>query len=261
MGPVRNSENVIFNYEGRGVLVSKASAEAKQKRRWFFKVENVSDAEEAMKACYQTFYAIAALQAAILVTLHYLGKNVGIATVIDPVAAFALAWFVHYKKSRTAAVLLGMYALGCTLITLGNRAGVNTGDEVGGRNLLLAVLAIYAAYKGLQGTFKYHSLTGTRIVGKNIVKMSALWVLYNVAAISLIIIALAETELRYGRFPEDVVGGALILCILIISAGTAFRILPWTRNKPLTVIEEGSVCPVSRLQSPIRERERGSDAS
>ncbi len=107
----------------------KTSSAVKQKRRWFFKVENIADAEEAIKIAYQTFYALAAIQAVVLSGL-YIFSNVSVANFFDPILMLVLAWFIHHKKSRTAAVMLGMYTVLIAIITLGNRMGVNLTGQV-----------------------------------------------------------------------------------------------------------------------------------
>ena len=111
---------------------NKASSATKAKRRWFFKVENVADADEAIKICYQTFYALAAIQAVLFGGLWFAG-SIPTDNLIDPVVILILAWFIHHKKSRTAAIILGIYAIYIAVITFGNRIGMNLGG--GGKNI------------------------------------------------------------------------------------------------------------------------------
>jgi hypothetical protein len=57
-------------------------------------------------------------------------------------------------------VILGFYTVIITIITLENKTKVTfIADSVnaGGKNIVLAAIALYAIYKGLQGTFKYHT--------------------------------------------------------------------------------------------------------
>ena len=218
----------------------KAPSAVKQKRRWFFKVENIADAEEAIKIGYQTFYALAAIQAVVLAGL-YIFSNVAVANFLDPMLMLVLAWFIDHKKSRTAAVMLGMYTVLIAISTLGNRMGVNLTGGFGGKNIVLAALALYGIYKGLQGTFKYHNFVENKVIIKNVWKMTGLFFLYNFIALGILVsVSLADPRLEQGfwgygegAFSDDVVGAAMMLCIFLASVGTAFRILPWTKNKPL----------------------------
>ena len=221
----------------------KASSVTKPKRRWFFKVENIADAEEAIKICYQTFYALAAIQAVIFSFL-YIMSDVSVLSYFDPILMLILAWFIDHKKSRTAAVMLGMYAVPIAVITLGNRLGVNLTDGLGGgKNIVLSALALYGMYKGLQGTFKYHDLVEDEVIVKNVWKMTGLLFLYNIVAlgillsVSLTVLILGQGLFGPDQFSDEAVGGMLFLCIFFASAGTAFRILPWTKNKPLIAVK------------------------
>jgi hypothetical protein len=133
----------------------KESSGTKQKRRWFFKVDTIADAEEAIKISYQTFYTLAAIQAVVFFAL-YIFFNGSALNLIDPIIILVLAWFIHHKKSRSAAVILGFYTVIIAIITLANKIEMNSGLNRGGRNIVLVAIALYAIYKGLQGTFKYH---------------------------------------------------------------------------------------------------------
>ena len=201
----------------------KTSSAVKQKRRWFFKVENIIDAEEAIKIGYQAFYALAAIQAVIPFALYL---NVSVANFFGPILMLVLAWFIHPEKSSTAAVMLGVYTVFIALSTFGNRIGIDIIGGFGGKNIVLAALALYGIYKGLQGTFKYHRLVGNKVIGKNVWKMAGILLLYYVLVFGILI-------LISDSFSDDTLGFVGLLCIFLVSAGTAFRILPWTKNKPL----------------------------
>ncbi len=204
---------------------NKTPSVAKPKRRWFFKVETVADADEAIKICYQTFYALAAIQAIILGGFA-LFTGTSFVNFFDPVLMLVLAWFIHHEKSRTAAVMLGVYTVFIALSTFGNRIGIDIIGGFGGKNIVLAALALYGIYKGLQGTFKYHRLVGNKVIGKNVWKMAGILLLYYVLVFGILI-------LISDSFSDDALGFVGLLCIFLVSAGTAFRILPWTKNKPL----------------------------
>ncbi len=153
-----------------------------------------------------------------------------------------LAWFIDHKKSRTAAVLLGVGTVYVFVNTLGNKIGIQiVPDGLDGKNIILATLALYGIYKGLQGTFKYHQLSNNKVIGKNIWKMLGLFLLYNTLAFGIFILIALYLKLQqqefwryvHEDFSNDAVDGTLMLCMILVSASTAFRILPWTKNKPL----------------------------
>lgn len=226
----------------------KVSSTSKKKQRWFFNVESIADAEEAIKIGYQTFYALAAIQAVVLVGV-YIFSNGSIFSFFDPILMFLLAWFIDHKKSRTAALVLGMHTVLVAIVTLGNRIGVNLGGGFGGTNIVLAALALYGIYMGLQGTFKYHKIVGSEVITKNVWRMTGLFFLYNAVfnvvlfgifiSVSLANPLFWEKLFGYGEdaFPDEVLGVAMMLCILFASAGTVFRVLPGTKNKPLIAIK------------------------
>ena len=210
-------------------------------RRWFFKVYNVADANEATKICRQVFYAVAAIQAIIIVSFALSG-GAPLTYHFDPVLMLLLAWFIDHKKSRTAAVVLGLGTVYVFLLTLGNKIGIQiVSGGMGGKNIILTILEIYGIYKGLQGTFKYHHLSNNKVIVKNVWKMLGLFLLYNVLVFGTYIMIALYLRLQqqefwryvHEDFSNDAVGGAVILCMILASASTAFRILPWTKNKPL----------------------------
>lgn len=210
-------------------------------RRWFFKVYNVADANEATKICRQVLYAVAAIQAIIIVSF-VLSGGAPLTYLFDAVLMLLLAWFIDHKKSRTAAVVLGLGTVYVFLLTLGSKIGIQiVSGGMGGENIIFAILAMYGIYKGLQGTFRYHYLSNNKIIAKNAWKMLGLFLLYNVLVFGIYIMIALYLRLQqqeiwgyvYEDFSNGAVGGALILCMILVSASTAFRILPWTKNKPL----------------------------
>lgn len=209
--------------------------------RWLFTVENVADANEATEICCRILYAIAAIQAVVIVSYSLTGSAL-LTYLFDPVLMLLLAWFIHHKKSRTAATLLGSGIVYVFLLTLGNKIEIQiVPGGMGGKNIILSIFSLFGIYKGLQGTFRYHQLSGSKINSKNIWIMLGLLLLYNVFIIGIFMAIALYVKLQHqelwGYGDEAVsrhaLGGAVILCILFASACTAFRILPWTKNKPL----------------------------
>jgi hypothetical protein len=140
-------------------MLSQGSSGTKPRRRWFFKVENMTDAKEAMKIGYQAMYGLAVMQA---ITVFYAISDASLLSLLDPVFVLILAWSVHHMTSRVAAGLSGAYFLLALIQVLQNITAVNAFGQRRGivGSLILTVLALYGAYKALQGTIKYHQLLG-----------------------------------------------------------------------------------------------------
>ena len=191
-----------------------SSSPSRPKRRVFFSVRTVADAEEAVRICYQAFYALAAIQAVLIVVLSSLSSPV-YENLADPIFVVVLAWFIGNKKSRIAATMIAAYSVVIILITAGNRAGIQLGT-LGGRNIILAIIALFAAYKGLQGTFKYHRLIKSEIIWKHVVRMLSLFVLYSLVLIGVLFLVGLHPSLErflsgYGeKTVSDVIGVATV---------------------------------------------------
>ncbi len=209
--------------------------------RWFFTVGSVADANEATEICCRILYVVAAIQTIILVASSFT-SNTPLTNLFDPVLQLLLAWFIHHKKSRTAAALLGAGTVYVFLLTLGSRIEIQiVPGGMGGRNIILATIALYGIYKGLQGTFRYHQLYNSKVIGKNVWIMLGVFLLYNGLVIGIFMLIYLYLRLQQQEFwghgdeafSNHAVGGVVMLCMLLASASTAFRILPWTKNKPL----------------------------
>jgi hypothetical protein len=113
---------------------------------WVLKVETEDEARRAIRESSIAFYVVAAVQA------------VGI--VIDPSALwdvmfhFALAFWLGLRASRVAAVLLVVSSGLMILSTSANLLGVASG----GRNVLLAAFAFWAALRAAVATVKLPKL-------------------------------------------------------------------------------------------------------
>ena len=116
----------------------------KSKRRWFFPVKSLKDADEAIRIAWEAALALAVLQGILHAFLIlYSGKYS--ANVFDSFFLVGLGWAIRYRRSRTAAVILLVYSLFVGFITLSARIGTPVaGSE--GKNIILAALLIYASY-------------------------------------------------------------------------------------------------------------------
>ena len=209
------------------------------KRRWSFKVKMVADAEEAIKNSYQVYYFIAALYAVIAGTLAAFG-NTSYGNLIDPIVIFVLAWFIANRKSRIAALLLAVVSVVIFLSTLQNINAANPRD-LGGKNFLFAFICLYAAFKGLQGTFIYHRFMENKVIGTNVWKMFWIFLFYNVALFVLVVAVLFLGDLAVGGIPDNPgrisdAAWIYVLGMFAILLGFAFRVLSWTKDKPLITL-------------------------
>ena len=93
------------------------------------------------------FYVLAGLQGAIGVFLMP-------SMIIDAVIIAVLAALIHTIKSRIAAVLLLLLTGVMLVTTILTALGV---AQMGGKNLWLAVIAVWCGVKGVEATFKYRS--------------------------------------------------------------------------------------------------------
>jgi hypothetical protein len=108
---------------------------------------SIDTREEALKMCKDAalgFFFVAALQGA-------LGFFLMPSMLIDAVILGLLAFFLMKSQSRAAAVLLLLVSAGQATVTLLNRLGVT---QMGGKNIILAVIMVIAAVRAVEATFK-----------------------------------------------------------------------------------------------------------
>lgn len=116
----------------------------KKKNTWFGKIETRDEALKVIKDVSNSFYFLAALQ--IIFGYFIMGVEVIIDGTIFAVCAFLLRKF----NSRVVAVVLLLLSVGGLIVT-----GINKfGGGSGGRNLVLAVIAIWVSIRAIQATFE-----------------------------------------------------------------------------------------------------------
>ena len=224
---------------------------------WLFKIENISDAEIAIKICYQILYVLATVQAVTISIFYVYDSRYDLSSFIDPLIILCLAWFIEHKKSRTAAAILAIYAvmpvaIATIEIVFRNQPGVNLRSSFDHTNIMMTIAKMFASYKGVKGTYRYHHLSHHIVNFGNIWKMAGLCTIYNILVFVIFIFIAVLSHLAqriWGStasvLSDDTLGGALIIGMLLASAGTAFRILPWTKNKPL--ISNENIGPEEKL--------------
>jgi len=205
-------------------------ADYKRKTRWFFPVVTLDDSLEAIKVAYQATFALAGLQAALLCFLMW-STGQWSANIADPFFMIALAWALKTRQSRTAAVVLLLYSILIGFTTLAARVGAPLTDFAG-RNIILAVLFIFASYKGTQGTFGYHRLKKTSVNLRNVSLLILVTfgycALYTVIFIGLFL--LPGTAVWVDELSEDALGLIWFLPVVAIVFIGGFGWLPGTKG-------------------------------
>lgn len=211
---------------------------AKIKARWFFPVRTEEDAIKAIKIAYKAIVTFAVIQALILTGyMLYIGtlnKNI-----LDPAFMLGLAWALRARKSRTVAVVLITYSVVIAFVTLAASVDLPL-TEFGGRNLIVAIIFIYASYKGVQGTFAYHRLTNAKVRVNNVLILCAAiigYIAFSTFLTSVIYLAPA-LETYASTLPEN----SLVFIWLVFSVVFVFfgglRKLPGTKH--LNTLTPGS---------------------
>jgi len=218
------------------ILGDPSTLAPKPKRRWFFKIQTIDDAEYAMKIAYQCFYALAILQAIVLgLFLAFDNEVTGPLNLFDPALLAFLAWMIQARQSRTAAVVSLVYSVFIVFITLSAFTGTPIPGTFGGKNIFLAAIAVYAAYMGIQGSFKYHLLRGSRVNRIKLAKKAGLTTLYVVAVFALIVflIVFAAPEAIWGtpeqQISDDALGAIVLLPMFVTIIFGALGFLPGTK--------------------------------
>jgi hypothetical protein len=131
------------------------SALQKPKSNWFKAINTREEALKTIKASSSVFFFVAALQAAIgiWVATQYqdLGFDAG-ETIIDVTIYGVFAAWLRWGRSRTAAVVLLLASTVALIMTIGAQLKV----VQGGKNLVLALIVLWAAVKAVEATFKVH---------------------------------------------------------------------------------------------------------
>ena len=119
-----------------------------KKNVWFGKIETKEEAIKVIKDSSNGFYFLATLQIVIGYFLF------GFPTIIDGVIFGVLAFLLRQFRSMVVAVLLLLLSVVGVVVTVMNQFGGGTG----GRNIILALIMIWASVRVMQATFKLHKL-------------------------------------------------------------------------------------------------------
>ena len=129
---------------------SAADPKAKTKTKWF---AAITTRDEALKIIHDTamgFFAVAGIQLLLGLFLMANSSNVGADVLIDVPLYAGLAAWLKWGRSRAAASLLLVAALVSAVTTVLGQLRIIDG----GRNMVLAVIVLWAAVKAVEATFK-----------------------------------------------------------------------------------------------------------
>ena len=207
---------------------------AQQKTRWFFPVVTADDARDAIKIAYKTVFAVAGIQAVVLIIFSWMSGSLS-ADVFDPVLMAALAMSMKSRRSRLAASVLFGYSLPIGVITLLARLGSPVTD-FGGKNVILAVLFIYASYKGVQGTFGYHRIHRTKTSVRNVVKLTLI-ILGYVIGVTIVYFGLFFVPASMTAFEgmsDELIGSIWLVPVAVLIFFGCLGWLPGTHGIQVT---------------------------
>ena len=211
------------------------SKKEQKKWRWFFEVITLQDAFDAMKICYMTFFALAAIQGVLMIVFALFFEGWA-DRILDAFLMFTLAWLVQLRQSRTATICLMLYSIYILFLTAAALFGFPM-MEFSWINIILGILAVYGAYKGIQGTFKYHRLQNTSVILKNVLIRTAVIVLYNIIWFGVLFVSMFHPTIEWlflgtgeGTLSDDIVELIFFVPMLVLTFAGAFRVLPGTRR-------------------------------
>lgn len=115
---------------------------------WSMQVETADGARKMIRESAQAFYAVAAIQT---VVAFFLGRSM----LVDAAVYAGLGFWLQRGHSRVAATLLLLAAT----IGIATTAMNQFGGGQGSRNVVLAIIVLWAAVRAVIATYKLSRLT------------------------------------------------------------------------------------------------------
>jgi len=128
-------------------------------------IKTEHDAVKTIGELAKGWYALAGIIAVSGLLLFYLGVG-NLYFIVDTFLFLTAGYFLPERKSRTFAVALFLYAVVITGLTFAVWAGLYEGS--GKKNIVLALVMLWMAYRGMKATFVYHSTVKSQIVWKHV---------------------------------------------------------------------------------------------
>jgi|SRR3989344_2197731 len=127
------------------------STPSKKPNPWYGKIETLEQALKVIKESAYGFFFISILQAG-------LGFALGASLWIDAIIFSVLAAVLLKFKSRVAAVFLLIFSSAATVVTFINKFSPEPNVQMGGTNIFLSLVILWAAIRAVQATFKLPAL-------------------------------------------------------------------------------------------------------
>ena len=120
------------------------STPSKHQIRSFGYPHEILKPQKVSKDCGNAFFLVAVIQGGI-------GAFIAPALLFDAAVYALCGYFIRFKYSRTAAVVVLLLSCVVLVTTVMNKIGQNS---VGGNNIILAVIVVFAAVRAVEVTFK-----------------------------------------------------------------------------------------------------------
>lgn len=194
-------------------------------KKIYIPINDIDSASSAIRLAYQLLFFNVALLILFLgissdIDEHELLSNIVILLVIG--------YGLYSKNSRLAGICLFLYAIGSTVVTILTRFYSYEGGT-GSTNIVVHLLYLYVAYRGMVGTFKYHVFCKSVLDVKSLIRLILIIVSYQLfwTVIWLLIVALNSDS---SDLPKDNDVLIWLGAILIIPVLSALDLLPYTKN-------------------------------
>ena len=126
------------------------TAPRKEKSRFFGPIDTREEALKVVKESAIAFVVLGAISGSIALAMPQMRGLLW-----DAMLMILLAGALYQWKSRAAAVALLVLATLSAVVTVANMIGVM---NKGGTNIVLALIVVWAAYRGVQATFALHRM-------------------------------------------------------------------------------------------------------
>ena len=205
-------------------------------------IENEIDATVVLLEMGKVWYGLAAMHLAVGFFLGSRGNGSAINSFGDFLICVFAGYFLPRRKSRALAVFLLVYAVGSAAMTVANKMHAGSG---GGSNVILAVIVVLSAYRGLRATFAYHRSRGGAVRWRNVAIVWASAVLLSVSAVIGVFAA------NLGAKSSNATTGQLGVIAVIGASGLCFGLL--TGTLPFATRSEDEKTAESRLLALVKK--------
>jgi multisubunit Na+/H+ antiporter MnhC subunit len=211
--------------------------------RYFSKIQTVEQAEQAIKEVAYVLYAIAALQALLGFFIYPRLAS----WTFDVAFAVVMGFILQKSKSRCVALVVAAYATIVALLTVAIGLGLYGGE--GGKNIVLAAIVAYTAYRGVYATVRLHRWRNTKADRKNVAILTVIAVVLTaVVVLATIVIAVVLGYDLHRDTDTDTVGFALFFAVWMVWLLVFDRLLPVIRRLQVVKLDAAALSSSSAAQ-------------